>query len=117
MGLEHVIAIERKSLGDLVMCVGRERERFERECMRLLAFPVRAIVVEATWHDLELGAWRGKTSPKAVCGSVLGWQAMGLPVIMGHNPEVASRQVSRMLFIAARRRYVELLSYADSFND
>ena len=30
-GLEHVVAIERKSLDDLVGCVGRDRERFDRE--------------------------------------------------------------------------------------
>ncbi len=36
-----LIRLERKSLDDLLGCVGRERERFDREVMRLLAFPVR----------------------------------------------------------------------------
>ena len=48
-GLEDVIAVERKSLPDLVACVGRERERFDREVQRLQAYPVRAIVIESTW--------------------------------------------------------------------
>lgn len=113
-GLEQVIAVERKSLGDLVMCVGRERERFERACQRLMAYPVRAIVVEASWADLELGKWRGRVSPAAVTGSVLGWLAMGLPIVMGQNPQLASRLVSRMLFIAARRRYREVIKYLDT---
>lgn len=33
-GLEDRVAVERKSLPDLVMCLGRERERFERELAR-----------------------------------------------------------------------------------
>lgn len=112
-GLEHFIAIERKSLQDLVMCCGSERVRFAKACQRLMAYPCRAIVVEATWHDLEAGKWHGTMTPNAVCGSVLGWIAMGLPIIMGHNANLASRQVSRLLFIAARRRYEELLMYQD----
>src|SRR5262249_20917570 len=76
-GLQHVIAIERKALPDLLACVGQERERFDREVQRLLAFPVRALVVEALWTDLELGNWRSKVSPQAAIGSVLGWITQG----------------------------------------
>lgn len=113
-GLEHIIAIERKSLTDFVMCVGRERERFDKECQRLLAYSVRAIVVEATMADLELGAWRGRTSPQSVCGSMAGWMAMGLPILLGGSPESCARQVSRMLYIGARRRYEESREFMES---
>jgi ERCC4-type nuclease len=106
-GLEHVAAIERKSLPDLLGCVGVERERFEREVQRLLAFPVRALVVEATWPDLERGEWRSKVTPAAALGSVLGWIARGLPVVMAGDHERAGRYVSRLLFTAARRRWRE----------
>lgn len=37
-GLEHVVAVERKSLSDLVGCVGSDRGRFERELQRMLAY-------------------------------------------------------------------------------
>jgi ERCC4-type nuclease len=114
-GLESYCAIERKSVGDLVMCVTRERERFERACQRLLAYPVRGIIIEgATWSSLEAGIWRGKASPNSVCGSLLGWMAMGLPILLAQDAQMASRQVGRMLFIAARRRYRELLAFHDS---
>ena len=36
-GMESIVAIERKSLGDLLSCIGKERERFDKEVMRLLA--------------------------------------------------------------------------------
>ncbi|HEX4129105.1 MAG TPA: hypothetical protein VHZ24_03620 [Pirellulales bacterium] len=83
-GLEHVVAIERKPEGDLLACIGQEREWFDREVQRLLAYPVRALVIESTWQRIEAGQWRSKITPSAalaVCsgGSPRGcgwsWQA------------------------------------------
>lgn len=113
-GLEHHIAVERKSLPDLVACVGRERERFEREVMRLLAFPVRLLVVEASWRQIQMGGWRGQVKPKSVEGSLLGWQAMGLPVLLAGNHTEAGRAVSRLLYIVARREWRKLRTLAGS---
>lgn len=106
-GLEHIIAIERKSLPDLLSCIGGERERFEREVQRLLAYPVRALVVESSWADIEAGAWRSQVSASAALGSLLGWVAAGLPVLMAGDHRRAGVMVSRMLFTAARRRWRE----------
>jgi ERCC4-type nuclease len=107
LGLEHVVAIERKGLSDLLACVGGERERFDREVQRLLAYPVRCLVVEATWPEIEAGGWRSKITPQAVMGSLLGWIAAGLPILMAGDHARAGRYVSRLLFIAARRRWRE----------
>ncbi len=107
LGLEDVIAIERKSLPDFIACCGVERERFEREIQRLLAYPVRAIVVEARWRDLENGGWRSKVTPAAAVGSALGWVAQGVPVVMCDDHARASRFVSRLHYISARRRWRE----------
>jgi ERCC4-type nuclease len=109
-GLESIVAVERKSLPDLLGCVGQDRERFDREVLRLLAYPVRAIVVEATWPDLEQGEWRSKITSSAVIGSCLGWIAAGVPVIMAGDHARAGRYVSRLLFTAARRRWREARS-------
>lgn len=106
-GLEHVVAIERKSLQDCIGCVGVERERFEREMLRILAYPVRALVVEATWPQIEAGKWRSEVTSAAALGSLLGWIAAGVPVIMAGDHERAGKYVSRMLFTAARRRWRE----------
>lgn len=107
VGLEHVVAAERKSLSDLLGCIGGDRERFEREVQRLLAYPCRVIVVEATWADLEAGQWRSKITPSAAMGSVLGWIAAGIPIVMAGDHARAGRYVSRLLYIAARRRWRE----------
>ncbi len=114
-GLEHVVAVERKSLPDLLACVGRERERFDREVMRLLAYPVRALVVESTWPAIEAGGWRGEVRPQAALGSLLGWMAAGLPVLMAGDHERAGRFVARLLATAARRRWRELRAMAAGF--
>jgi ERCC4-type nuclease len=106
-GLESIIAIERKSLVDLLSCVGQERDRFHREVLRLLAYPVRALVVESTWPEIERGKWRSKVRAPAALGTVLNWISMGLPVIMASDHCRAGRYVSRILFVAARRRWRE----------
>ncbi len=116
-GLEHVVAVERKSLSDLLACVGRERERFDREVQRLLACPTRALVVEASWAILEAGEWRSEVTPQAAVGSCLGWVASGLPVLMAGDHERAGRLVARILYTAARRRWRELRALAAGITD
>ncbi len=106
-GLEHVISIERKSLTDLLLCVGRERGRFDREMHRILAYPARALVIESTWPEIEGGEWRSKVTSASTLGSLLGWIAAGVPVLMAGDHDRAGKYVSRLLFIAARRRWRE----------
>jgi len=110
-GLENVVAVERKSLADLVACVGSQRTRFEKEVQRLLAYPVRALVVEATWAGLEAGRWRGQVCPEAVVGSVLGWIGRGLPVVMAGTRDRAEKYVVRLLILSARRRWREAYEF------
>jgi ERCC4-type nuclease len=105
VGLESIVAIERKELGDLLSCVGVERERFEREIQRLLAYPVRAIVVESTWAVLESGGWRPHITAAAAVGSCIGWIAAGVPIVMAGDHARAGRFVARLLCTAARREW------------
>jgi len=107
-GLEHVVAVERKSLADLVACCGRERDRFERELLRLLAYPVRALVVEASWADVERGDWIGKVTPKVVLSSVLSWVSQGIPIVLASDRAGAEKAVKGLLWFGAKHRYEEL---------
>lgn len=113
-GLTHCISIERKSLPDLVMCVGTERERFEKEIQRMLAYETRAIIVEAGWSDVEAGLWRSRISPKAVSGSILSWVARGIPILLAGNAIRGGHMCGQLLFLAARRRWRELQSFNES---
>ncbi len=106
--LPHLCAVERKSESDLLSCIGIERERFDREIVRLRAYAVRAIVIESTWQRIEAGEWRSKVTSAAALGSLVGWAAQGIPIFMAGNHERAGQFIARILFTAARREYRKL---------
>lgn len=70
-GLTSLVAVERKSLPDLVACLGRERERFERELERLRGFESAAVVVESPLSALAHGEYRSALNPTAAYESVV----------------------------------------------
>jgi DNA excision repair protein ERCC-4 len=118
-GLEHVVRVERKSLPDLVACIGRERERFDREVQRLLAYPVRLLIVEATWSQIEghepaNPQWRGPITSTQVIGSLLSWTARGLPIHMAGDHHRAGVHCARVLYSVAKHRYQELRQLVSS---
>ena len=103
-GLEHLIAVERKSLDDLLSCVGIHRDRFRRELQRLKAYRFRALIIEASHADLEAGQWRSQLKPSHVLGSLSAWMAQfDLPIWLAGDHEAAARYAERYLFQAARR--------------
>ncbi len=54
-GLTSFVAVERKSLPDLVMCLGKERERFVRELERGRALDAFAVICEGDLYSLVHG--------------------------------------------------------------
>jgi DNA excision repair protein ERCC-4 len=106
-GLERVVAIERKSLQDFVMCCGSERDRFQRELDRLRGWPVSAVIIEASWGDIELAQWRGKITSTQVMASFTSWIAQGHTLILGRDARTSALIARGILFYAARYRYRE----------
>ena len=103
VGLTHMVSLERKSLDDLLTCVGRERARFLRELQRLRAYRFRCLVVEASYSDLERGAWRSQLKPSHVLGSLAAWMARySLPVMLCGDHQAAGRFAERFLYQCAR---------------
>lgn len=101
-GLEHLIAVERKNLDDLLGCIGRDRDRFKRELQRLRAYRFRMLVVECSAADLERGEWRSQLQPAHVLGSLAAWTAQyGLPIWLAGDHQAAGRFVERFLFQCA----------------
>lgn len=74
-GLESVVAVERKSLPDLVQCLAGSRERFVRELERSRALEGFCVVVEGSWQDLAQGQYRSQLRPQAACQSVASFMA------------------------------------------
>lgn len=81
-GYADRVAVERKSLADLVACLSHERGRFERELERGKRLEAFAVVVEASFLDLQKGRFRSRMNPHAACQSVLAFTVKhGTPFI------------------------------------
>ena len=112
-GLEHKIAIERKSLPDLLGCIGNGRERFEHELQRMKAYETRALVIESSWREIEFGQYkRSKLHPNSVLGSLISWQERySIPIMMVDNHARAGAFVARLIYSAVKQRYTEYFQF------
>ena len=66
LGLEAEVAIERKSLGDLVKTLIHAKKRFAAELERMQAIQYRAVVVEASVEDVMAHRYRAEVHPRSV---------------------------------------------------
>lgn len=114
--LEKEISIERKSLPDLLGSIGRDRDRFDAEMKRLLAYPSRMLLIESTIDEIEKGQWRSKLKPSHVLGALAGFQEMGIPVCLAGDHLRASRFAFNHLRLAALRRWGELRAFFNETN-
>ena len=89
-GLESFVAVERKSLPDLVMCLGKERERFVRELERGRALQAFAVICEGGLHELVHGQYRSLLNPHSACQSVAAFMArMRIPFFFAGGRDAA----------------------------
>lgn len=72
-GMENSIAIERKSFSDFRSSITAERDRFEREMIRLSEMEYAAIVIEADWRELLQPDPNSKVSPKSIARTIQSW--------------------------------------------
>lgn len=83
LGLESIVAVERKELGDFVGCLTDGRERFENCLHRLAAVRYPCVVLEFSMSDLLTpytyasggGEQESKVQPLVMQNSILSWQA------------------------------------------
>jgi len=74
-GFVNQITIERKSLEDLFMSLGKQRQRFERTIKRMQDFTYAAVIVEADWIQiLRNPPFRSQMNPKAIYASIIAWE-------------------------------------------
>jgi len=74
-GMEELLRLERKSLGDLVMTLTVNREPFFRACERMSAFRYKALIVEGTYEDVKseyraIGLEFTEAHPNGISGSL-----------------------------------------------
>lgn len=111
-GLVDRVAVERKSLPDLVQCLGRERERFERELQRAQGLDAFAVVIEGTWQELAQGNYRSKLNPHSACQSVAAFMARYRVPFLFVGSRAAAEYVAwsflRQFLEGARRRFAAI---------
>ncbi|MDL2279236.1 ERCC4 domain-containing protein [Desulfovibrio sp. OttesenSCG-928-G11] len=111
--LESLVSVERKSLPDLVACLGRERDRFERELLRSAGLDAFAVVVEAAWADLAGGQYRSQLNPHSACQSVLAFACRyRVPFLFTGSraaAEYATWGFLRQYLESARKRYAAIV--------
>lgn len=108
VGLENRAVVERKSLADLIQCCGKARNRFEDQLNRLRGIQSGVVICEGSWAEIDASAWHSKISKVSVIGSILGWQASGVPIIMAGSRERAERLTFGFLRLAYNRAQYEL---------
>ena len=97
-GIESLAAVERKSEDDLLGCLTRERDRFERELARARGMEMFAVVAETTWERLARGQYRSQMRPHACLQSILAFQVRyGVPFILVGSHEAAAYCVHHLL--------------------
>jgi ERCC4-type nuclease len=71
VGFEDVVAVERKTLDDLVACfMGKNRDRFKRELSRVRQYELFTVVVEASLQDISRGRYKSQMKPHAALQSL-----------------------------------------------
>lgn len=98
VGCEELIAIERKSLGDLISCLCTSRERFTKELQRAARIRDFHVICEGSYSDLFHGRYRSQMTPKAAWESVIALQSRyGIPFFMAGSVELAARLAESIL--------------------
>lgn len=102
-GMTDLLALERKSLADMVNCTVAHRKRFLACCRRLSQLRWKAILVEATLEDVKAG-WddvecESRVHPNAVCGTLDAIEArFGISVIYtSRNRALATERAASWL--------------------
>ena len=102
-GAEHLIAVERKELNDLIGCLTTDRERFEKELYKGRALDYFALVIEASLADLVNGHYRSEMNPKSAIQSLLAFSIRyRLPIWFCENRKYGQRMTESLLLKSVR---------------
>ncbi|MFA6221460.1 MAG: ERCC4 domain-containing protein [Desulfomonilaceae bacterium] len=97
-GYEDQVAIERKTIDDLVGCLGKQRDRFERELERSRGFEYFAVLVESSYFELENGLYRSRLHPRSGVESVSAFEVRyKVPFLFCGSAELAAKKCESLL--------------------
>jgi DNA excision repair protein ERCC-4 len=82
-GFDDQVAIERKSLNDLIGCLkGDGRTRFEKELARARHYHLFCVVIEAGFHHIGMKRYHSAMTPQAIFQSLAAFHVRyGIPFL------------------------------------
>lgn len=101
-GLENRIAIERKSLPDLLSSLTHGRERFEKELAKAKSYDFFAVVVECSPSDILERRYDVDVHPAAAWESVCTFAVRHCPILFAETREIAAKLTESVLRKYAR---------------
>lgn len=116
-GFVDRVAIERKSLVDLVGCLmGGNRDRFERELAKARHYELFAVVVEAALDDVRRGKYRSEMKPHAALQSLCAFQVRYRAAIVWAGDRGGAEYVTYSLLAKYLREIEERYKQAMAIN-
>src|SRR5258708_6345846 len=102
-GAEHLFAVERKTISDLIGCCTGDRERFDKELLRLNANRFRRLLIVGTEKEIWAGRYRSSIKPQSIMGSLSAWQMrFDCPPVFRTTAQSAAALVERWAYWFAR---------------
>lgn len=88
---------ERKSVSDLVGSLTHDRERFEKDVLKLRQFRFAALLIEAERLTIEIGQYSSGAKPESILSSLAAFQVRGgLHVLWCGDSKGAARMLERL---------------------
>jgi len=103
-GLEDRIAIERKSLSDLLGSMTNDRPRFVRELKGLRRYAFAALVIETNWDTIRSGRYRSRMSAASALASLISFVVKyGIVPVLADNHEIGAAVTEGLLVQYAKQ--------------
>jgi DNA excision repair protein ERCC-4 len=112
-GLEDRIAVERKEINDLVQCLSKHRERFEKELQRGRGLHYFAVVIEGSLADITNGRYRSLMKAQAALQSLIAFSIRYRLPIWFCGTRQEAQQVTESLLIKYSREIEKAHQYVN----
>lgn len=98
VGLQCMVAIERKTKRDALKCLSEKIRRFERELVRLADYDYAAIIVESTLQDFLIAPSFLRIRPEAAAATIVSLSVeYRIPVFFAGNRELGNELTYQLL--------------------
>jgi DNA excision repair protein ERCC-4 len=109
LGMEDEVAVERKTIQDLVNSIIQDRRDFIEKCQKLSTFKKKCLVIEGSLSSIKTPYEDSRAHPNAVLGSLLAAQERwDIPVYFLDDFLLAEEFVASMLSKYHAYRWLEM---------